>query len=587
MDQYFDFHPAEKDGRTMTTRVYQFGCKPPVSGADVVREQIRAAHDYRNDLVAVERGRRHALRVLLDTPEVHEAEALVKAATKTDRKIRLRELSRLRKETLASRRCDGGHWEVPVEWIETAGRRRQLRYDHSPLYESDRIALLDKSIRGDARELTASFWGSYLTIEASSDQVRKMPLYDQDGLTPSDPKFQRARETRIGSNVYEGQIGIQIQGGLLTRDVLAGTDTRVRLAPDRFADRKQTGHPWRVLWLRVGSEGRAPVWAQFPVRLHRQIPDAARWKWARVSCRAEGTHAIWTCEITVDDPAPPARSLDRALSGTVAVEVEWVTSGNQAIRVASWRDDAGSAGAVELSARDVAAIKKSSDLRAVRDLVRNDVAPRIARALRETPGIPPWLAAEGATMHLWVSLSRFHRLYHRWTTEAPDVAPKVLVMLREFVLRDRHLWQYADGARGQALRRRREQYRVLAAEWGRRYRSVILDDRDLSREARWGEESDLRFLAGPSELRSALRLVFGADVSEHPWTPRARLSETEEREWCERALDAKKAEGARADENAGGFQHVHGGAWARRQAKSRTRKAEEATAREAVGKVSE
>jgi hypothetical protein len=565
-------------------RVYQFGCKGPVEGESVQRAQVRAAHDYRNDLVAVERGRRHALRAILDTPEVRDAEASLKAATKSTRKAALTALSKIRRETLDAARCAGGHWEAPVEWNEGDGRRRQLRYAYSPLYETGRIALLDKSIRGDARHLTETFWGSYLTIEASSDQVRRMPLYEGGGLEPSDPKFVRAEETRIGSGVYVGQIGIQIQGGLATRDVLAGTDPRVRLAPDRFADRKQTGHPWRVLWLRVGSEGRDPVWAKFPVRMHRQVPDAARWKWVRVSCRREATHAVWSCEITVDDPAPAARSLDRSLEGAVALEVEWTPVAGT-IRVGTWRDHEGRTGEVMLSEREIKGICKSADIRAVRDLIRNDMAPKLARAM--TGPLPPELAKAKATMHLWLSLDRFHRLYESWSAKHATCCPKALAMLAEWVHRDRHLWQYADGSRGQALRRRREQYRVLAAEWGRRYRTVILEDRDLSREARFGEESDVRFVAGPSELRGALRLVFGADAIEHPWIPAARLSESEERSWCERAIDAWIGGGARTEENVSGSGTLRGNAWERRKEKKRAKSEEIASARESAAKVAE
>ena len=48
----------------MPRRVYQFGLLPPTDGADQVRAQLRAAHEYRNDLVAIERGRRTALRAV-------------------------------------------------------------------------------------------------------------------------------------------------------------------------------------------------------------------------------------------------------------------------------------------------------------------------------------------------------------------------------------------------------------------------------------------------------------------------------------------------------------------------------------------
>jgi hypothetical protein len=47
-------------------RVYKYGCLAPTAGADMVRAQLRAAHEYRNDLIAIERGRRWAMRQILD-----------------------------------------------------------------------------------------------------------------------------------------------------------------------------------------------------------------------------------------------------------------------------------------------------------------------------------------------------------------------------------------------------------------------------------------------------------------------------------------------------------------------------------------
>lgn len=41
-------------------KVYQFGLMDPVQNASIVVEQMRAAHRYRNDLIAIERGRRAA-----------------------------------------------------------------------------------------------------------------------------------------------------------------------------------------------------------------------------------------------------------------------------------------------------------------------------------------------------------------------------------------------------------------------------------------------------------------------------------------------------------------------------------------------
>jgi hypothetical protein len=255
--------------------------------------------------------------------------------------------------------------------------------------------------------------------------------------------------------------------------------------------------------------------------------------------------------------------------------------------VGHWRDHEGCAGEILLRERDVAAIRKStSDIRSVRDQIRNDVVPRIVDAIGASK-LPPWLAEAKAALHLWRSQERIHRLHHQWSTEAPNAAPEALAILTEWVHRDRHLWQYADGMRGQSLRRRREQYRIQAATWARRYRTVILDDRNLSREARWGEESDVRFLAGPSDLRSALRLAFGTDVIEHKWISLAQRSETDERSWCEQAIDAWKAGSARKVEIVKSNEKKEGNAWARRKKKKMERAVEKATARRSVDNTAE
>src|SRR5271170_5225785 len=46
----------------LTRLVYKFGLLPPVENADEVRHQMRLSNRYRNDLTAIEIGRRDAIR---------------------------------------------------------------------------------------------------------------------------------------------------------------------------------------------------------------------------------------------------------------------------------------------------------------------------------------------------------------------------------------------------------------------------------------------------------------------------------------------------------------------------------------------
>ena len=543
-------------------RVYQFGMKPPTEGEVLVREQLRAAHDYQNDLTAIERGRRAVLRAIDDTNEVHAAIDLVKAATKSTRKAALSALHLARRTARAA---------VPNELA--------------------RINELDKEICKNAYNHVACAWGTRLDINTRHMQSRAMPLYGDDGIEPNDPKFSSGPKWRDALPdgdvrgiwwLLGGQLGVQLQGGLATHEALRGNDTRVRLVLTGYPGKR--GQRPGVLWLRVGSAGRDPIWAKFPIWVHRSIPSAAIWKWVRVSVRRDGMREKWTCEITVDDPAPMARTLDRNLRGAIAVEWEWSALEDGGIRVARWADNRGGSGEVVLPARIAVGIRKPDGHRAVRDLVLNEMQPRLARALQETKTLPRWLQEAGNVLHLWRSHDRFRALAMRWRKECPTLAPDVYAILRQWEERDAHLYYYEVGARGQALGSRRDFYRVTAVTWARQYRTILMSDQDLSREARFGEESDRRFTAGLYEFRSALRNAFGEqDAVESLW--RDKPDENDERIWCERTRDAWVVGGARGDGRFAALKEKTTNAWAARKAKGATKRAAEEAARKADVKV--
>jgi len=552
----------------MTRRVYQFPLRAPIEGAALVRAQLRAAHEYRNDLVSIERGRRSALRAVDDVPAVREAIAVVLAATKSTRRSAIALLRDARKEARA---------KAADELV--------------------RIGVLDAQARRDARAITPTWWGTYLDIEAAHNQARSAPLYEPDAVTPSDPAF--ARGPRLGREAFapddaraawwlgDGQIGVQLQKGLPTPGALAGADTRVRLVL-RPAD-----HPrdrYGTLWLRVGSEGRDPVWAQWPIKLHRAIPDSAIWKWVRVSVAREGTRERWSVEITVDDAAPRPRDLDRSLAGAIAVEWEWSLLDSGAIRVARWADTRGGSGELLLPERIATGIRKPDGIRAVRDLELNALKDSLQQALREASDVatprPPWLADAASTLHLWRSPDRFRGLLYRWQRERYDGARSAYEMLEAACHRDDHLYDYEVGARRGALGARRDLYRCVAARWSQSYRTVLMSDQDLSREARWGPESEVRFTAGCFELRSCLRNAFGdADAIDSRW--RDAPGEQEDREWCERTRDAWSAGGARGDGRFAIRKEKTTNAWAARKAKSKAKRGGDEASRDPDGKGAE
>jgi hypothetical protein len=560
-------------------RVYQFGLRPPTEGEALVRAQLRGAHAYRNDLVAIERGRRSALRVVDDTEEVRAAVEKVQTATKSSRKTAVTALREARKTARAAAKD-----------------------------ELARIEELNAEITKAAYNEAACAWGTRLDIAAAHQQARSAPLYGDDAIEPSDPKFVRgprhqdhfpADDPRGVWWLQEGQIAVQLQGGLPTTSALRGDDTRVRIVLTGEGSR---GRRYGVLWVRVGSEGRDPVWAKWPIKMHRAIPDAASWKWVRVSLRPEATREHWSVEITVDDPAPHSHERDTSLTSAIAIEWEWSMLDSEDIRVARWADTRGGSGEVCLPASIAKGIRKTDGLRAVRDVVLNEMRPKLQSAIRESEGagskgagskgaLPLWLREAGNTLHLWKSPSRFRDLARRWRMAKCDAARDAYEILDAWEGREMHLYDYECGARREALRERRDWYRCLAARWSREHAFVLLSDQDLSREARFGPESDVRFTASVTELRGALRNAFGevhaVDTRWRLEADEANEADEAERLWCERVRDLWKAGGARGDGIFAARKEKVLNAWAARKAKKVAAQAEKEGARKEGGNAAE
>jgi hypothetical protein len=580
-------------------RVYRFFLKPPSSNADLVREHIRGAHDYSNELVAIERGRRGAIRALHGGPEVDAAVEALRVATRSTRKHAMRSLYQARRDAEQAARCEGGYWAVPEDETD--------RYPFSPLYELERIKLLEASIRRDAYALARCAWGTRQIVAASADQARKTDLYDRKGLEPNDVKFRRAHfapeplDVLPGERQGEGQIAIHVQNRTLTvAQLLGGQDNQARLRMGGRGPGDSKAKEYGTLWLCLGTvDRREPIWATFPIRLHRQLPDAGVVSYVRVSCRHDGPWIRWSCEITVDDRAPAPRSLDTSLDGAIALEPCWEKPGDD-LRVARWADSRGASGEILLPARDVEAFGKLAGLRSVRDQLKNDLSTRLPREIREWKEAPAWLAREASTMHLWKSPTRFHDVDTRCRRERVDHA--VARLLREWSSRDRHLWQYEAGARGKVLGRRKDLYQCLAKSWAAAYRILIVDTRNFSLLARFGPESELRFMAAPSELRDAARGAFGpGDVVEYRYSEEQDEGAEDEiappdgvisraRSWPELAIERwreeQRAGGARTDKKRKRIEHGEGGAWAARKKRKEQRALEEARARKPVSAIS-
>lgn len=485
------------------TVVYEYGCRAPTEGAELVREQMSLAHRYYNKLIEIETERRAATEAAFMSIAAY-SEAVDRLAAVEDRletvRARIAEI-----KATARRDVDTPDFDLSArEWraarkvaaadlrAARAGAKKEL---------VDRLAVVNEAAaqaKRDARGASEVYWGTYLVVEQAAQAAC------------SGPTLHFARWD--GS----GHLAVQIQKGIATEDLM-GSDMRVRLDP---LDPDAYTHPSRgertrrqrtFLRLRVGSEGRAPIWAVLPVILHRPMPRG-RVKWVHLLRRRVEAKEVWRVQIVVDTD----ERVEDCGQGVVGIDLGWRVT-PEGLRVATAAGD----GIERLVLRDDVggALRHSDGLRGTRD----DNLTAILGSLRgwlhaRMSTLPPWLAEATTYLHQWRSQARLAALALRWRTERFAGDEDGFAQIEAWRKQDKHLWTWETHERDRALGRRREQYRVWAAELARRYEIVVLEAFDLRAVAEQKpQEEDKddnagarhnRQLAAVSTLRSAIVNAF-------------------------------------------------------------------------------
>lgn len=413
-------------------RTYVYGARAPIKNAEVVRQQMELAHRYYNTLIDIERERAVALAGLT------------------------------------------GDARKPVNDRANARVR-------------------------EARGRCGVYWGTYLCIEDAVQRAAKMscvvparkegtcprckqPFAVGDLITLHSTKHLLLSCAKCGNGVKyrrweeQGLVAVELMGGMTVAELTSGEDTRVRLMPSTRRPRPgcAPNEKWRDLWLRVGSEGRAPVWAVFPIVYHREIPAGARIKWVRLCTHRCGTHAQWSAQFVLEAPEE-TWALPPPTKGAVAVDVGWRDFGPDGLRVATWVDDAGAQGELRLPREMLDRDAKVSDLRAIRD--KNFLAVQdellIERRVRSA-GWPLWLCDATKTLYQWQSPARLAALVVRWRTQRWAGDEALFDRLEAWRRQDKHLLEWESHQREAILRQRREIYRLFARKLAQ-YRRVTVE----------------------------------------------------------------------------------------------------------------
>jgi len=360
--------------------------------------------------------------------------------------------------------------------------------------ESDRVA---QQAGRDARKASGLFHGVYLLVEEAVNRAKK-------DSSPRPPRFR--------SHDGGGRLGVQLRARGTIKPTVASlfgsSSTAVRLIPDEKPWKRGKRGIYYTAWVRVGSSGREPVWARFPVKLHRKPPMDAIVKWVWVVVRRVEDQLVYKLQLVLEHESFSESRHPMGDGHGGHVSIGWSQLGDGGVRVANWRG-----GGMVVPARTMEAFEHVDQLYGHADDALN-AAKRICRlTLRGTPfeGFR-WDQLKGRRKRL--HLRRFaydaaehifgrrgiRTLWGRWKDANPPDLHMPLHYASRWVRRqghssqqerlgwwlycwaqkDRHLSRWAAEKSLQVTRRRDQLFRDTAIELSKKYATLTVDNYSLA-----------------------------------------------------------------------------------------------------------
>ena len=365
--------------------------------------------------------------------------------------------------------------------------------------------------------------------------------------------------------------------GLTLSELVSAADPRLRLGPPGALDahpraevaacsswdeamrlgrnlRRHAARTW--IDLRVGSNpDRSPIFARFPITLHRLPPRDSVIKWAHVVRRRVGHRLEWRLQLTLESKTFEGSPVAIG-EGTCAINVGWrrlLDDQNEIVglRAAYVVDEAGiereirvpdyvtSRGAgKERRARGnhkkatkplLGAIGKCDDLARIRDQALEHTQLTLSAWLADRGGVPAeWQVADPARpdgtvprpmadrlrgYSAWRAAWKLRRFVDAWKIRRVPGDEAIYASLTAWVKQDRHLEIWQASSRDRLIAHRRETWRVIAADLARRYATILVGESKLPDIDGWekkapedGDPSDGRDqrrmarIAAPGEL---------------------------------------------------------------------------------------
>lgn len=509
------------------TRIFRYGLPfGPTSNEELVLEHMTLAHKLYNDLIEVERSRITKYREIVSLdPVVQELEA---QKAELDENISL--LSKKQKESNSAARKKGSSPDLASQTKRLKSERAALKdklqeaRKHSREISTPQLDALGEEVSSSykkARNSSGLHDGTYNFICASAQQAGKTS--QKEGNLPRFRRWMEGPGSRasLGQQIKssDSRLWASTPQSPSDRCVFDGKDTRVQLSVPN-----SRGHA--VLRLRFASgEKRVPIWAEFPIVLHRPLPPDAEIKQVRVMRTRIGPyrgakHTRWRWEALFFIESHMF-GVSRPTTGqTAAIDVGWACAEEGGLRVGYLVGSDGAQSEIRLPESLKQRFDIADSLQAIRKKEFNEFSAELITGLKENPSnalhsLLSLKKRDGSTLsavpriEALKSPSSLSKLVWLWSKDRQEGDDFLWAKADSWRQKNDHLHQWEAGARTKAVLARKEWYRVLASRLAKRYDRVFFEDLDLQTLAKSKVGGSNRTVASTSDFRESLELLTG------------------------------------------------------------------------------
>jgi hypothetical protein len=557
-------------------RTYKYGLQPPTLNEKLVREEVFRAHTYQNKLIEIERWRRDEVRKVENsagnipqlTQELIDAKTNIDSILKRNSDVKrdaFIDYSKQHNLTLNELKEDkdlnnkgqryASSMLTQVMKDELKGAKITIKTASYKLNEARKIIRSNegiiaskKNIKAEEQKRTSSlrgsddapWYGTYMLIEDAHTKTKAMPYYD--GTLPNNPRFRSIHDENHSQRFGIKQYQVSQPGD---REYIAatlnGTSRKLQIATMPLPQVRKDGNnkkvgskDLRLLRIRIGTnkETREPIWTEFPMVYHRELPMAGTILTAQVIKRRIGPRDRWTLSISFDDGQ---QTVQAQVKSAVGFDLNWFEYEDR-ISIANWIGTDGNNGEVSIPKSLINRLQKPEEIRSIRDKNFDDIRKQFVEWITATNVIiPDWLREKTEHISKWKSQGRFASLITHWADNRFDGDTTIFGIsgkwnketksvidgsgLAGWKFNDHHLWIWETSQRTRSIAARNEYYRVEAAKLVEQYDLIGFEDINLSWLARGNAGSRNRQLAAPSEFRNAVKNACRSKGKEYKEVP--------------------------------------------------------------------